>query len=311
MTLLKVTNADVNYYGSSFSLTDVNMTLEEGEKVVVYGRDGCGKTTLLRTLAKLEEYTSGDIYVEGKSLKKLCQKELDFGYTFDSSVLSQRDVVADVISYPMRLRDVSQSKIDGYLGKVSGELSLPLDGKVSQLSQLQVAKLIIARLFCVKRRLYLVDDVWKDLPCDEKMQVIDILTRYLEGKSAVIATDDVDVFKALGIDSVIVLSSGSATRQTTYDRLAKRPTNMESAIFCGYELHIGRLERSGERYCADIEGIKYSVVKPISDVFVGKNVCFVIKGEELQESAGKLSVVKDVYYDLQSERIIAICDDNA
>lgn len=311
MTLLKVTNADVSYYGSSFSLTDVNLTLEEGEKVVVYGREGCGKTTLLRTLAKLEEYTSGDIYVEGGSLKGLCQKELDFGYTFDSSVLSQKDVVADVISYPMRLRGVPQSKIDGYLGKVSGELSLPLDGKVSQLSQLQVAKLIIARLFCVKRRLYLVDEVWKDLPCDEKMQVIDILTRYLEGKSAVIATDDVDVFKALGIDSVIVLSSGSATRQTAYDRLAKRPTNMESAIFCGYELHIGRLERSGERYCADIEGIKYSVVKPISDVFVGKNVCFVIKGEELQESAGKLSVVKDVYYDLQSERIIAICDDNA
>ena len=56
MTLLKVTNADVSYYGSSFSLTDVNLTLEEGEKVVVYGREGCGKTTLLRTLAKLEDY---------------------------------------------------------------------------------------------------------------------------------------------------------------------------------------------------------------------------------------------------------------
>ena len=148
MTLLKVTNAYVSYYGSSFSITGVNLTLEEGEKVVIYGREGCGKTTLLRALAKLEEYTSGDIYVEGKSLKELCQKELDFGYTFDSSVLSQKDVVADVMKYyPMRLRDVSQSEIDGYLDKVSGELSLPLDSKVSQLSQLQVALLIIARLF--------------------------------------------------------------------------------------------------------------------------------------------------------------------
>lgn len=311
MTLLKVTNAYISYYGSSFSITDVNLTLEEGEKVVIYGREGCGKTTLLRALAKLEEYTSGDIYVEGKSLKELCQKELDFGYTFDSSVLSQKDVVADVISYPMRLRDLSQSEIDGYLDKVSGELSLPLDSKVSQLSQLQVALLIIARLFCVKRRLYLVDDVWKDLPCDEKMQAADVLARYLEGKSAVIATDDIDVYKTLGIDNIVVLSSGSATMQTTYDRLAKRPTNMESAIFCGYELHIGLLARSGERYYADIEGSKYQVVKPISDVFVGKKVCFVIKGEESQESAGKLSVVKDVYYDLQSERIIARGDDNA
>ena len=307
MTLLKVTNAYVSYYGSSFSITGVNLTLEEGEKVVIYGREGCGKTTLLRALVKLEEYTSGDIYVEGKSLKELCQKELGFGYTFDSSVLSQKDVVADVISYPMRLRDVSQSEIDGYLDKVSGELSLPLDSKVSQLSQLQVALLIIARLFCVKRRLYLVDDVWKDLPCDEKMQAADVLARYLEGKSAVIATDDIDVYKTLGIDNIIVLSSGSATMQTTYDRLAKRPTNMESAIFCGYVLYIGLLER----YYADIEGSKYQVVKPISDVFVGKKVCFVIKGEESQESAGKLSVVKDVYYDLQSERIIARGDDNA
>lgn len=156
-----------------------------------------------------------------------------------------------------------------------------------------------------------MDDVWKDLPCDEKMQAAEVLARYLEGKSAVIATDDIDVYKTLGIDNIVVLSSGSATMQTTYDRLAKRPTNMESAIFCGYELYIGLLERSGERYYADIEGSKYQVVKPISDVFVGKKVCFVIKGEESQESAGKLSVVKDVYYDLQSERIIARGDDNA
>ena len=76
MTLLKVTNAYVSYYGSSFSITGVNLTLEEGEKVVIYGREGCGKTTLLRALAKLEEYTSGDVYVEGKSLKELCQKSL-------------------------------------------------------------------------------------------------------------------------------------------------------------------------------------------------------------------------------------------
>ena len=305
MTLLSVENVEVSYYGSSFSIKNVNMSLDRGESVIIYSRENFGKTTLLRTLAKLEEYQEGKISVDGKDLREYSQRQLDFGYTFDVAALPKKGSVADVISYPMKLRGLLESDIDAYLSSVDMTYGLKSDIDVNQLTQEQKVLLIIARLFCVDRRLYLVDDVWKDLNSAQKLNIASIVKEKVAGRSVVIATGDKEIFNALGINSVVVMSQGYASKQTTYERLLQMPPNMECAMFCGYELHIGKLYESEGNYFAMIENNSYEVSKPISDVYSGKDVCFAIKPPNMSQNKENITVER-FFYDLKSERIISV-----
>lgn len=304
MTLLSVKNVDVGYYGSGFSIKNINLSLDKGESVIIYSRENFGKTTVLRTLAKLEDYQKGEIYVENKPLREYSQKDLDFGYTFDESVLPQKSSVADVISYPMRLRGLSDGEINAYLSKVETRYGLKCDSKIYQLTDEQKTLLIIARLFSVERRLYLIDDVWKDLEISQKLNIAGIIKENIAGKSAVIATGDKEIFDALGVNAVVVLSDGYATEQTNYQELMQMPPDMESAIFCDYELHVGKLEKKEGNYFALLENNYYEVSRPISDVFADKDVCFAIKRRK-DEMENQEFAVEKFFYDLKSERIIS------
>ena len=70
MALLEVSKVDFQYYGSSFGLQDVNLSLNEGDRLIIYGRENSGKTTLLRMLCGLEEYCRGSILLDGADIKE-------------------------------------------------------------------------------------------------------------------------------------------------------------------------------------------------------------------------------------------------
>lgn len=297
MTLVKARNLDISYYGSDFEISGVNLSLDSGKRLAVYGREGVGKTALLRALARLEEYRSGEIYLLDKPLRQYSHKDMNFGYTFDSSVLKKNQSVREIVSYPMKLREKSLMQIDAYLDEIRMKYGLSADSKVSELSGESVAALITARLFCVERQVYLVDDFWKDLPKEGKDIAVGRLKAELSGKTAIIAASEPDVIENLACDEIIVLSKGEASAQMSLEQIRLRPTNMESAILCGYKLYVGVLEKLDGCYFANIDGRRYAVEKPFSDVFAGKRVCFALCGEGDSQ-------VKDFYYDLLSERII-------
>ena len=308
MALLEVTKVDIKYYGSSFELRDVNLTLSKGQSLVVYGMENSGKTTLLRSLCGLEEYCSGSILLEGIELKELSQKDMDVGFTFDRRVLESKATVEDTISYPMKLRGIESRAIERYLDMTASRLDLPLQLQIKSLSDLQVAKLILARLFAVDRRLYLIDDVWKDLPKDEQNLVIAYLKENIRGKSVIVATDDRALARDISSDNIVVLSDKQVLPVLSLEEISNRPLNMQSACFAGYELHLGQLIKVEDDYFASLYGGQYKVAKPIGDVYVGKKVCFAIKrsGEPSEKKEVGDGVVMSFYYDSSNERIISL-----
>lgn len=306
MALLEVKEADFRYYGSSFELKGVNLFLSKGDRLVIYGRENSGKTTLLRVLCGLEDYSQGNILLDGVELKELSQKDMGIGYTFDKSILDGKELVKDIISLPTKLREASQDRIDSYLKDVEKRCDLPLSAKVKDLSDMQVAMLILARLFAVDRRLYLIDDVWKDLTREEKSLVTDYLIENINDKSAIVATDDEILARKVATDKIVVLTEKQVAPMMTAEEISARPINMQSAIFAGYELHIGSLVKIEDSYFADINGEKFLVSKPISDIYVGKKVCFAIKrlGEPSDKDEVGDGEVMSFYYDLDVERVI-------
>ena len=91
--LLALEGVEASYYGADFSIMNVNISLDKGETLVVYGREGSGKTLILRTVAGLENYKSGNIYLDSKKIQEIAVKDRDFGFTFDFSSLGKKKTV--------------------------------------------------------------------------------------------------------------------------------------------------------------------------------------------------------------------------
>ena len=96
------------FFGSVQVLKDVNLTIEDGEFVVMLGQSGCGKTTTLRAIAGLETVSSGTITIDGREVQDLKAGDRDIAFVFQSFSLYPHMTVEENIAFP--LRAVSSSR---------------------------------------------------------------------------------------------------------------------------------------------------------------------------------------------------------
>ncbi len=89
-------------YGHFPVLHGVDLTIRDGEFIVLVGPSGCGKSTLLRMIAGLEDVTSGEISIEGRRVNDLPPKDRDIAMVFQSYALYPHMTVADNMSYSLR-----------------------------------------------------------------------------------------------------------------------------------------------------------------------------------------------------------------
>lgn len=297
--LIRAENLEAEYLGGYFGIKDVSLCLDRGQCLVVYGREGSGKSTLLRVLAGLENIKSGNILLDGKELGSILPKDRDIGFSFDYRSLDLRKSVGEILSYPMMLRNYDEDIIKDKTQKLVSSIGLDKDTKAKRLNALKKSLLILYRLFSIERKLYLVDDLTYELTDDEKNEYYANLRSVVFGKSVIIATRDRDLALDLGKENLLILSDGIGTGQGTFEEISALPPNMESASVCGYELHIGILQKDGDRYIGILEetpnAFTNAVNKPINDIYLGKKVCFCIKD----------GIMQSFYYDLNCERLIS------
>ncbi len=88
--------------GDVIALSDVNLTIEKGEFVSFIGPSGCGKTTFLRTVADLEQPTSGTLTINGQSPEN-ARKDRAYGYVFQAPALYPWRNIADNVALPLEI----------------------------------------------------------------------------------------------------------------------------------------------------------------------------------------------------------------
>lgn len=94
-------------FGLNKVLTGFNLSINQGENVVVLGRSGCGKSVLIKCIAGLLPYDEGSIKVFGKEISSISQEELDelrarIGFVFQSSALYDSMTVGENLEFPLR-----------------------------------------------------------------------------------------------------------------------------------------------------------------------------------------------------------------
>ena len=117
-------------YGKTQVLKNIDLTIEQGELTAIMGPSGSGKTTLMNTLSTIDNFTSGDVWIEGKSLLDMKRKELRefrqkrIGFIFQDYNLLDTLTVKENILLPLSLQKTSVTEMEQRLEKLIEALNI-------------------------------------------------------------------------------------------------------------------------------------------------------------------------------------------
>ncbi|HXA23126.1 MAG TPA: sn-glycerol-3-phosphate ABC transporter ATP-binding protein UgpC [Acetobacteraceae bacterium] len=224
----------------SFGLIDVlegiDLTLPDGEMLVIVGASGCGKSTLLRLVAGLERPTSGRVVLGGRDVTNLDPSERDIAMVFQNYALYPHMTVFDNMAYGLRIRGLSRDEIRRRVDEAAGLLGIGalLERKPRQLSGGQRQRVAMGRAIVRHPKLFLFDEPLSNLDAKLRLAMraeIRKLQRRLGVTSLFVTHDQVEAM-TLG-DRLLVLHQGQPAQLATPMEVFEHPADIYVAGFIG------------------------------------------------------------------------------
>ena len=223
-------------YGGTRVLDRVSLGVERGEMLALLGSSGCGKTTLLRSIAGFVPPDSGTISIDGKDITRLPPEARETAMMFQSYALWPHMSVADNIAYGLRMRGW---KKDAMTARVEEMLKLlQLEGfgprPVTQLSGGQRQRVALGRALAVDPRLLLLDEPMSNLDYKVRLELRHELRALQKriGITAVYVTHDREEALTLA-DRIAVIDAGRIVQVGVPEEIFHHPTSAFVAGFMG------------------------------------------------------------------------------
>ncbi|MXI81405.1 sn-glycerol-3-phosphate ABC transporter ATP-binding protein UgpC, partial [Mycobacterium tuberculosis] len=218
------------------AVRDLNLTIADGEFLILVGPSGCGKTTTLNMIAGLEDISSGELRIAGERVNEKAPKDRDIAMVFQSYALYPHMTVRQNIAFPLTLAKMRKADIAQKVSETAKILDLTnlLDRKPSQLSGGQRQRVAMGRAIVRHPKAFLMDEPLSNLDAKLRVQMrgeIAQLQRRL-GTTTVYVTHDQTEAMTLG-DRVVVMYGGIAQQIGTPEELYERPANLFVAGFIG------------------------------------------------------------------------------
>jgi ABC-type Fe3+/spermidine/putrescine transport system ATPase subunit len=234
-SFLKVDGVRVAY-GAVRVLDGLDLTVGRGEFVALLGSSGCGKTTLLRTIAGFIEPSSGRILVGGRDVTHLPPDKRGMALVFQSYALWPHMTVAQNIGYGLKLRGVSRGEMAGRVGEIQELLGLKgLEArKPAALSGGQRQRVALGRALAIQPDILLLDEPLSNLDARIRLTVrheISALQRRL-GITAIHVTHDREEAMVMA-DRIVILDAGEIAQVGSPEDLFNRPKSPFVAAFMG------------------------------------------------------------------------------
>ena len=230
-------NASRIYPGTTKPALDkLNLTVNDGEFLVLVGPSGCGKSTSLRMLAGLEEVDGGSIRIGDRDVTHVAPKDRDIAMVFQSYALYPHMSVAENMGFALKIAGIEKAERDRRVLEAAKLLDLEdyLDRKPKALSGGQRQRVAMGRAIVREPQVFLMDEPLSNL--DAKLRVatrtqIAALQRRL-GITTVYVTHDQVEAMTMG-DRVAVLKDGVLQQVDTPRNLYDNPVNAFVAGFIG------------------------------------------------------------------------------
>ncbi|WP_457937247.1 ABC transporter ATP-binding protein [Mesorhizobium sp. 10J20-29] len=235
MGFLDINNA-TKAYGAVKVLHETNISVEEGEFLVLVGPSGCGKSTLLNMIAGLEEITSGDIAIKGRSMNGVRPADRNIAMVFQSYALYPNMNVEQNMAFGLEMHGVPKAERDKAVARVADLLQIVplLKRKPGQLSGGQRQRVAMGRALVRNPDVFLFDEPLSNL--DAKLRV-DMRTEIKKlhqklGTTIVYVTHD--QIEALTLSTRIAVMFGGHVQQLgTPKEIYDNPANIFVAGFMG------------------------------------------------------------------------------
>lgn len=229
-------NRVVKSYGDHPVLHGVDLSIADGEFVVLVGPSGCGKSTLLRMIAGLEEITSGTLSIDGQLVNDLKPKDRDIAMVFQSYALYPHMSVADNMSYSLRLRRSPKEAIAAAVSSASSKLGLDpyLARRPKALSGGQRQRVAMGRAIVRQPKAFLFDEPLSNLDARLREQMRAEIKRMHADLGATSVYVTHDQIEAMTLASRIVAMNAGYVQQIGAPLdLYDRPANLFVAAFIG------------------------------------------------------------------------------
>src|SRR6188508_638144 len=223
-------------FGTTHVIHGVNISIADGEFVVLVGPSGCGKSTLLRMIAGLENITAGEIRIGERVVNNVPPKERDIAMVFQNYALYPHMTVADNMAFSMKLRGAPQSEIDERVNRAAGILGLSqlLGRYPRQLSGGQRQRVAMGRAIVRDPQVFLFDEPLSNLDAKLRVQMrteIKELHQRLKTTSIYVTHDQIEAMTMA--DKIVVMNGGRVEQIGTPLELYDQPANLFVAGFIG------------------------------------------------------------------------------
>ncbi|MBC2886526.1 sn-glycerol-3-phosphate ABC transporter ATP-binding protein UgpC [Ochrobactrum sp. CM-21-5] len=235
MATIEIANLKKNY-GSVPAVQGIDLTVVDGEMVVLVGPSGCGKSTLLRMVAGLESISSGQLRIAGKDVSNVEPAARDIAMVFQNYALYPHMTVRQNLEYGLKNRGVSRAEIDQRISEAASVLEIGqfLERKPRQLSGGQRQRVAMGRAIVRNPAAFLFDEPLSNLDAKLRVQMrveIRRLQRRLKTTSLYVTHDQLEAMTLA--DRLVVMNAGRIEQLGTPMEVYQRPLTMFVAGFIG------------------------------------------------------------------------------
>ncbi len=223
-------------YDKKVVIDNIDLEIKDKEFIVLVGASGCGKSTILRMIAGLEEITGGEILIGDKKVNNIPPKDRDIAFVFQSYALYPHMTVRENIAFGLKMRKVPKDEIEKKVLEAAKILDLTeyLDRRPKQLSGGQRQRVALGRAIVRNPKVFLMDEPLSNLDAKLRVQMRAEIKKLHEKLQTTFIYVTHDQTEALTMgDRIVVLDKGVIQQVDTPEEIYNNPQNMFVAGFVG------------------------------------------------------------------------------
>lgn len=237
--MIKIENLVKVYENGFKAVNDISLEVKNGEIFGIIGLSGAGKSSLIRCINRLEEPTSGNIFIDGKDIVKMNDKELkdarkNMSMIFQSFNLFYQKNIFENIAYPLKINGWKKEDIEKRVKTLLEyvNLSEKIFEYPANLSGGQKQRVAIARALAIQPKILLCDEATSALDPQSTKSILELLLRIRDefNLTIILITHQMEVVKAI-CDRAGVIENGEIIEQDTVLKLFTSPKTQTTKNF--------------------------------------------------------------------------------
>ena len=228
------------HFGELHVLKDINLSIDQGEVVVVIGPSGSGKSTLCRAINRLEPIDSGSITLDGQPLpsegKALAKLRADVGMVFQSfNLFAHKTILQNVTLGPCKVRKTDPKQAEQRAMELLERVGVANQASKypAQLSGGQQQRVAIARALAMDPKVILFDEPTSALDPEMIQEVLEVMVDLAkQGMTMVVVTHEMG-FARTAANRVVFMADGEIVEEATPETFFTNPTSRRAQDFLG------------------------------------------------------------------------------